>query len=116
MDRFAAMIWDAADPAKQAQANSWSETLQRGSSRWTVVLDTPGLRALSLIQRGGAPVVTIWHGENGVIIGPIFARDREKSGRVRSLDQPDAEQAGTCRRERRRPFSRADEIVSGQPI
>jgi hypothetical protein len=116
MDRFVAIIWDEANPAKQAQVNSWSETLQRGSSRWTVVLDTPGLRALSLIQRGGAPVVTIWHGENGVIIGPLFARGREKSGRVRSLDQPDAEQAGNRRRKGRRPFSRADEIVSGQPI
>jgi asparagine synthase (glutamine-hydrolysing) len=97
MDRFVAMIWDEADESRKAQVNLWSETLQRKSARWTIVLDAPGLRVLSLIHRGDAPVVTVWQGQDGVIVGPIFARGREKNGRVRVFDEREAERVVSTR-------------------
>jgi asparagine synthase (glutamine-hydrolysing) len=35
--------------------------------------------------------VTIWQGRDGVVVGPLFARGREKNGRVRILDERAAE-------------------------
>jgi asparagine synthase (glutamine-hydrolysing) len=102
MDRFVAMIWDQEDPTRQLQVNSWSEALQRQSSKWRRVLDAPGLRVLSYHHRGEGPVVTEWAAETGVVVGVLFERGQETRGRVRSMDQRTA---------KRVVDSRGDELI-----
>lgn len=86
MDRYVAMLWDQDAPPLARQADVWTDELQQGSDRWRIVLNAPGLRVLSRIHRGTAPVATRMVGAEGVIIGVLFERGSERSGRVRELD------------------------------
>jgi asparagine synthase (glutamine-hydrolysing) len=91
MDRFVAMIWDQADANRQAQVNVWSECLRRQSPKWMRVLDAPGLRVISYHHRGDGPVVTPLVGQDGIVIGPLFARGEEKKGRMLHFDRREGE-------------------------
>jgi asparagine synthase (glutamine-hydrolysing) len=86
MDRFVAFLWDPEALARQRQVELWSAVLQRASRLWTIALDRPGVKVLSLNQREGAPVVTSWTNSEGVVLGPLFERGGERNGRVRRLD------------------------------
>src|SRR5262245_39841068 len=90
MDRFVAMVWNPDDPSRQIYVNEWSDQLQRQSSRWRRVLDQPGLRVYSFHHRGDGPVVTGWVTGEGIVIGVLFERGAEGSGRVRDLDRREA--------------------------
>ena len=86
MDRFVAFLWDPEALTRQWQVERWSAALQCASRFWTIVLDRPGVKVLSLNQRAGAPVVTSWANGDGVVLGPLFERGSERNGRVRRLD------------------------------
>jgi asparagine synthase (glutamine-hydrolysing) len=86
MDRFVAFLWDPAVLARQSQAEHWIATMQQASLSWTVVLDQPGVKVLSLVQRGSAPVVTSFPCREGVVLGVLFERGDEFRGRLRELD------------------------------
>lgn len=86
MDRFVAMLWDTQILPRTQQVEAWTAELQRASDRWRVALDAPGLRVLSFVHRGDAPVVTRMTEAKGVVIGVLFQRGAEKQGRVKVLD------------------------------
>lgn len=86
MDRYVAMLWDQEAAPLARQVDVWTGELQQTSDRWRIVLDAPGLRVLSLVHRGTEPVVTRMTGAEGVVIGVLFERGSERSGRVRELD------------------------------
>src|SRR5688500_15621457 len=86
MDRFVAFLWDPEVVIRQGQVERWSAALQRASRFWTIVLDQPGVKVLSLNQRSGGPVVTTWANGAGVVLGPLFESGGERNGRVRRLD------------------------------
>jgi asparagine synthase (glutamine-hydrolysing) len=94
MDRFVAFLWDSEALPRQVQVERWSAALQRASRFWTIVLDQPGVKVLSLNQRSGAPVVTPWANGAGVVLGPLFERGGERNGRVRRLDAGAAARIG----------------------
>ena len=91
MDRFVAFLWDSEALARQRQVELWSAVLQRSSRLWTIALDRPGVKVLSLNQRSGGSVVTSWADNAGVVLGPLFERGGERNGRVRRLDPRAAE-------------------------
>lgn len=84
MDRFVAMVWDAAREAKPRQIHLWSDELRRRSPRWITVLDAPGLRILSLANDDAAQVTRL-DDNSGIVLGTLFERDAEEYGRVSKL-------------------------------
>jgi asparagine synthase (glutamine-hydrolysing) len=87
MDRFIALAWDPDALSRQHQVERWSAAVQGSSSRWSVVLDLPGLKVLSRNQRRGGLVAISWADGAGVVLGPLFERGGETKGRVRNLDE-----------------------------
>jgi asparagine synthase (glutamine-hydrolysing) len=90
MDRFVAFFWDPDAAGRQQQVERWVSLLHASSRLWTVVLDRPGVRVLSLNQRRGAPIAAPWADGAGVILGPLFQRGSERKGRVERIDEKEA--------------------------
>jgi asparagine synthase (glutamine-hydrolysing) len=87
MNRFVAMIWDQDNAAQQTQVHLWALALRGRSPRWKQVLNAPGLAVFSYRHRGETAIVTEFAGAQGVAIGVVFAKGREREGRLRALTE-----------------------------
>lgn len=81
MFRFAAFVWDDADPAARASAGLLAGRLRVGTTRWSTVLDRKGLRVLCAgVRPGSSEAYTLENG-GGVVLGKLFERGRDAPSR-----------------------------------
>jgi asparagine synthase (glutamine-hydrolysing) len=85
MDRFVAFHWNAASAGQTAKVDLWSRQLASQDQRWIKVLDAPGLRIAVLASRNGQPRIAPLAGADGLIVGTLFERGKEKLGRLAQL-------------------------------
>jgi asparagine synthase (glutamine-hydrolysing) len=81
MDRFIAFSWRADADAAGEQVERWTKDVVSLSPTWAKVLDCPGLRVLLLSGPDNAYRRTQMQRVDGVIVGTVFERGRERAGR-----------------------------------
>ncbi len=85
MDRFVGLVWDPADIKAGLRALAWALDLQTRSRNWSRVVDTAGMLVLILKQWGEDVVAARLTNVEGVVVGKLFQRGQEQSGRLTQL-------------------------------
>lgn len=95
MDRFVAFIWDPRDEAGSSRVALWCKELPASRFGWMAAVDRPGMRVMVLNKSSAGPVLTVLSPLDGVVVGSLFLKGGEQSGR---LDQLSLEQVGRLER------------------